>query len=406
MKGVLSVDNLVTEHKSVEPPLPALSPSVSPPKYLSLLDSLDSERVRSKGTVGISLAPSLAQSLILLLILVVTLPNLWLSKIPVSVRTPEDTLVLLAERARTANHDGIVLLLPVESVLLVLVAWIVEAVECLDNTGVSPAVRGSVVPVGIKTRVVTSEALYLNRELAMGVDFVLVLTLVVAELLARVVDQVETLNHRIDPAILLKSSRVGGVCALDVRKVKLPLLGEDPSPGHLGHVLVGLRLLNPQSVQLEGIFEVSELLEPSINTLIVLVGLADRAPLGVDNNDSRESSVKEVQDIVSKGLLDLVLDLLPQTGILQRWEQNCDGKVGTENAHTEVESLWKLGVIPHLCHLSEKLLEDVGVVEIEGLHPIRTLDSVGASNSPHVTLALEHLDDVVGDDAKVAGTAA
>jgi hypothetical protein len=123
--------------------------TIEPPRALSepclLLDSLDSKRIGSKSAIRIILASSPANSLIFVLVLVVGLPHLRLGQIPITMRAPQHALVYLAEIAGRSDHDLIIMLLPVNSKFSSIL--IMEAIDDLDHSGISPAIRSAIVSV-------------------------------------------------------------------------------------------------------------------------------------------------------------------------------------------------------------------------------------------------------------------
>ena len=112
----------------------------------------------------ISQVPLPSDPLVLGLILVVEWPALV--HIPVTIRSPEHTLILLAERAVLAVHELIVDTLPTFRERFTFLALFVEAVQRLANCRVSPAVGRAVVPIGIVLRVFPAKALDLDRQKA------------------------------------------------------------------------------------------------------------------------------------------------------------------------------------------------------------------------------------------------
>lgn len=116
----------------------------------------------------------------------------------------------------------------------------------------------------------------LDYKLAMGVGFVLLILWVIIEQRVRVIDQVDAINHRVDPAVLFESLRVGRVGALDVREIKLSPLGEDPSSRHLRHVL--FERVDEESLIFEENLEGLELVEPLVNNLVIRIIFASPAP--------------------------------------------------------------------------------------------------------------------------------
>ena len=102
--------------------------------------------------------------LVLGVILVVEWPALV--HIPITIRGPEHTLILLAESAVLAAHELVVDILPTFRERFAFLALFVEAVQHLANRRVSPAVGRAVVPIGIVLRVFPAVALDLDGEKA------------------------------------------------------------------------------------------------------------------------------------------------------------------------------------------------------------------------------------------------
>ncbi|GFG23499.1 hypothetical protein IFM61606_03382 [Aspergillus udagawae] len=149
----------------------------------------------------------------------------------------------------------------------------------------------------------------------MCVDFVLLVSRVIIEQMVRVIDQVDAINHRVDPAVLFESLRVRRVGALDVREIKLSLLGEDPSSSHLRHVL--FELVDEEGFVFEETLQGPELVEPLRNTLVILVIFAGWAPLRIEHDDGGEAAIQPVKKLIREGSLDLILNAFPFASILQ-----------------------------------------------------------------------------------------
>ncbi|KAI6749576.1 hypothetical protein HG530_014990 [Fusarium avenaceum] len=128
--------------------------------------------------------------------------------------------------------------------------------------------------------------------------------------------------------------------------LKLSSLGEDPPASQLGHILI--KLVDEKGVVTPIILETSELLEPLVNSAVILVTLVDRTPLGIENNDSGEATVKQVKHILGQGCLDLGLNLLPESVVSQRREKHGDWEVCTENTDTEVITARGFAFVGHL----------------------------------------------------------
>ncbi|KAI6774385.1 hypothetical protein HG531_001234 [Fusarium graminearum] len=163
----------------------------------------------------------------------------------------------------------------------------------------------------------------------MIVDFSFLVRLVISKLLLGIIDQIQALDSGIYPSVLLECLRLGCVCALDIGKIELSCLGEDPLSSKFSHTLI--KFLDTEGMVLPVLLEVTELLKPLVHGSIILVGLVDGTPLGVKNNDCRKATVKQVEHLLAEGVLDLVLNLLPDSVILHRREQHSDGELCAEN---------------------------------------------------------------------------
>ena len=134
------------------------------PQDLSTLYSSDIEGIRSKSSERISQVPLPPDPFVLGLILKVEWPALV--HVPITIRGPEHTFILLAKRTVLTAHDLVVDILPTFRERFTCLALVMEAVERLADCRVSPAVGCAVVAIGIELRVFPAIALDLNGEKA------------------------------------------------------------------------------------------------------------------------------------------------------------------------------------------------------------------------------------------------
>ena len=83
---------------------------------------------------------------------------------PITIRSPQHTLILFAISTVLADHELVVDSLPTQCDLSTPVALDMEAVQILANGGVSPAVCRAVVAIGEVLRVFPAHGLDLDRK--------------------------------------------------------------------------------------------------------------------------------------------------------------------------------------------------------------------------------------------------
>jgi len=290
-------------------------------------------------------------------------------QVPVTVRSPQHSLVLLAVAALRPNEQLIVLSLPCIRNLLVL--RLVEAVDHLADSPVAPAVGSAVGSVGVEQGIVATEALDLDGQPA------------VLPQRRRGMEANHFLDLRrygVDPAVFAESLGVGHVSTFLVRVVKLARLSEDPFACHRGHVLIEALAKELQS---------SAFVEAVEPLGIVLVILGEWNPLGIKDHGCGPFWLA-IQSI------DLRVAAFHNTVHLGNDVR--EGEVTAENTDTEVIVARPIGVVSHFSHFVEQSFDGIFVVPPYCSEAVRTL----AANRFEVVVGVAvDFDSVVGDNAEI-----
>lgn len=126
--------------------MPETAHNISSRVYRLSNGTLHAERVRREHAIWIRPCPYLLQPLILRLVFIVSQSHLM--QVPITIRSPQHSLVLLAVAAVRPNEQLIVLSLPCIRNLLVL--RLVEAINNLADSRIAPAVGSAVRRVGVE----------------------------------------------------------------------------------------------------------------------------------------------------------------------------------------------------------------------------------------------------------------